>query len=234
MLGIIVSSGSLFSWYSHNWEVVFAFLNPKWFPYFPNLTKLLKVEKRTLKWLVYLLLYFHFWLALDYAGGKMASGVTSFSCTAFCSGCQDWEVTPNSGQPPIEAGPHLFSPSPAPPKCSGNLLESAFHWVPVPWRQPHVLLPRPSRPGGISSITLLRGIISVWFIYCLLSVCSCRSMLRHLWVRFSPCRNRGTESKYLCKDRRSPGLCRRFAGLIEAPAVLLPGKCSTWTVLSPP
>lgn len=74
----------------------------------------------------------------------------------------------------------------------------------------------------------------VSLVYIPTSQCSCRSILGHLWLDFHLAEAEITRAKYLCKDWRSPALLRLFVSLIEATAVLLPGKCSSWTVLSPP
>lgn len=146
--------------------------------------------------------------------------------------------SPNPGHLPIErVEPHLFFPNlELPGECQllRSPLGECLPWVSAPSRQSHLLLPCLSGPDGLfCCFTLPGSIMSVGFIYCILSVCFCRSMPVHLWVRFSPRQGIPRESKYRCKDWWSPRSLR-FAGLIEAPTLLLPGKCSAWAVPTPP
>lgn len=136
------------------------------------------------------------------------------------------------------------------PALDTRLLDRTFPQIPEPVGEPqvprsllgerlslsscHVSLTS-SHPAqvGFPPLHSEGEITSVRFLNCLLSASSCRSMPGHLWVRFSPYRSGVTKRKNLCKDGRSPWSPRttRFAGLTEASAILLPGKCSTWTVL---
>lgn len=107
--------------------------------------------------------------------------------------------SPNSGQRPTgQRGPHFSSGRIqrylGSAKFSGHFLERAFPSFPVPSRQPLVLRPRPSRPGRVSSISLLGGIASVWFI---IPSSQCLFLSLNTWSpsRFSPRRGRATSGQ---------------------------------------
>ena len=133
----------------------------------------------------------------------------------------------------------FLRPSPVPPgECQvlrSPLWSRPVLGVAVPSRESVVLSLRPSRPGGVSSTTLLGGGSCQPGLYTVFSafvpVAQCL-VTYELGFRLA---GAATESKYLFKDLRPPcSLRARFVGLTDASAAFLAGKCSTWAVLSPP